>query len=196
MLARLKPDPPLGEFAAARERLRAVDTPFQALVEKRESARVGLSLSRNQRDAESDRCEAARRQAGDYFALARKRPDKVAAEIADLDYEIESQEPNVVREREIWNVAVRKEATLIAIGMQPRQRAAAEKIGRGLEMLSAGLDEESLVRQDFANASPDQSVSAYLPDCSMELASTGSLSDWGSGASVWARRLKGIGILK
>jgi hypothetical protein len=195
MIKRQKSDPPLLEFEVGRARWRSIDADWKALLGKRDAMRVALSLARNPPDAEGDRGDVARRIAGEYAALVRKRPDHVARDLADLDYEIQLQQVNVIREREIWDACRWREANRLAIARQPRQRAAVEKTGKALELLSIAIAEECAIREEYSRASPE-AISAFLPDCSFELASVGSLADWGSGASVWARRMKGLGLIQ
>jgi hypothetical protein len=187
--ARLKPDPPQTENYPALNAKRN-------LLARREALSIGLALARNQRDAESDRTAAARHIAGDCYPLARRRPDKVAAELREIDDELELLEPDLRRERELYEADRQRRANLKAIALQPRHRAAVVKIGKALELLSMALQEESDVRSEFAaGMSNDLAMNPHLLDASTELAAVGSLADWNSGASQWARRMQKIGIL-
>ena len=114
--------------------------------------------------------------------------------LATTELAIEESTPEYHRGCELWAAACRRETTLIASALQPRHRRAVKKMAKALEALSIAMTEEHETRAELHRTAPERE-SAHLPDCSHDL-NIGTLADWNSPASGWARRMRKLTILE
>lgn len=195
---KLKPDSPLDDvpdnFAAASIRWRAIDGARRALIKRRESLRMALNLAALGDDADSERAAIAREQAGEFLPLAKSFPRRVEVELEETDFKLAEGAVEHRRQRELFQAACDGETTRVAVALQPRHRAAVEGIAKAVEKLSEAIADERDVRDKLARTAP-QASSPLLPDASSDLR-IGTLAEWATPASQWARRMRAIGILR
>ncbi len=187
-----KTKPTMVDFEAATARWAEVDAKRRALVERLDGMELALNYARNGVDKRVP--EAIRAKADPYFNLANGNPRKLAGEIDDVGYEIAENNTEYGAERELYQAAARRETARLAKELQPRHREAVQAIAGALESLSRALEQESDIRSELTQTAPE-ATSAYLPNCSGFLA-FGSLADWNSPASQWARQMRKMEILR
>ena len=162
-----------------------------------DSLETAISLAANPADAENPHSvpQTIHDKAKKFKQLAERRPDVARQQLTELRYEIEDHLPFYYRAIEARLHHRRREADTIARELQPRQRAAVKKIAKALEALSIALIEEADVRHEFRQRSPHPD-SAYLPDCTREIAMIGAVGEYGAPAQRWACRMRELGVLK
>ncbi len=186
-----KTEPTMPDFEAAEARWAEVDAKRRGLVERQDGMELALNYARNGVDKRVP--EAIRAKADPYNNLADRNPRKLAREIDDIAHEIADSNVEYGAVRERWQAASRRKTAQIAIKLQPRHREAVKAIAAALEALSSALEQESDIRSELTQTAPE-ATSAYLPNCSGFL-NFGSLADWNSPASQWARHMRKMGIL-
>ncbi len=179
------------DFEAAKARWAEVDAKRSALVERHDGMELALNYARNGVDKRVPK--EIRAKAGPHNNLANRNPQKLAGEIDDVAYEIADSNAEYGAERERWQAASRDETARIAQELQPRHRAAVQKIAGALEDLSRAMEAETGVRAELTRTAPE-ATSAYLPDCSSFL-NFASLAVWQTPASQWARHMRKMEIL-
>jgi hypothetical protein len=184
------PDPPPSEFELARDRYSRSQAELEKLSAEERSLRLALGLANNPTDADSDRCAEARRIAGKYYGLAVRRPDQVAARLREIQYELDDRNNEFVTERDLWEVARRRETTRIAEQLAPKHRAAVMAIARAFEALSAAIQSERDVHAELSRTAPERE-SALLPSMAPAI---GTLAEYDSVAAAWARRYRQMGF--
>ena len=192
MMTKLKAEPTTPSLKAAEARWAEIDLKWRKMIEHRDGIRMAQSLSfdrNNQRVPQHLRDKAA-----PFMKQAVRRPERLDEQLADVWDEIDDFDPEYQAERDIWNAARRRETTKLAGELQPRHRAAVEKIGEALSALSRAMEEEVEIHAELARTAPE-AESALLPNCIVELV-IGTLADWNSPASEWARRMRKLGILE
>ena len=134
-----------------------------------------------------------RKKAAPFLKMAVRRPEKLNDQLADIEDEIDESTSEYEAVRDLWNAARRRETTRIAGDLQPRHRVAVIKIAEALSAMSRAMEAEAEIRAELARTAPEVE-SALLPNCIAGLV-IGSLGDFNSPASDWARRMRKIGIL-
>ena len=191
----LKPqtaEPAVSDFETAKARWKKIAGKRREMLARHEGMAAALSLT----SGESTRnvAQSVRDQAAPYLDLAGRRRRKLIGQIEDLVEEIEEFTRKNQDENEIWQAARRRETSRLAGELQPRHRAAVKAMAKALEALSLAMSDEIEVRADLARVAPERD-SAKLPDCSTGLA-IGTLADWRSPASEWARNVRKLKILE
>jgi hypothetical protein len=79
--------------------------------------------------------------------------------------------------------------------LQPKHRAAVKQLAAAVEALSAAITAEREVRDEMQASGLAANGSGYLSDCSSQLG-TGTLDEWSSRASAWARDMRRLGVLR
>jgi hypothetical protein len=184
------------EYEAARRRW----TDFQA---RREAARTkvqGLEAAvqlADHRTAQPNApaSELLSRRAAEALQGATPSPRRLLQLLDDAREAAEVVETEVAAEHRTWEAARRTEHERIAIGLQPRHRAAVLAIAKAVEALSAATSAERAVRDELAATGLAPLGSGFLPDCSSAL-QVGTLDEWSSRASAWARDMHRIGVLR
>ena len=183
---------PVSEFDAAKARWIEATAKHRELVERAEAMELALKFTSE--DAVGRAPQHLREKAGPFLKLAAKRRPKVIEQLADTEVEIEDSTPMYQVDRDLYQAACRRETSRIARDLQPRHRAAVKAIATALEALSLAIEEETTTRAELAHVAPER-VSAHLPDCSHDLV-VGTLADWNSPASAWARRMRKLSVLE
>ena len=181
----------MSDFDAAEARWKEVRDKDRELTERHEAMRLALSLTF---DGSGKRApEHLREKAKPFLKLAAKRRGKLTDQIADVEDEIDDFKPKLMVENELWQAARRRETNRLAGDLQPRHKVAVKSIATALEALSIAIEEETTTRAALARVAPEPE-SALLPNCSHDLL-VGTLTDWNSPASAWARRMRKLQIL-
>lgn len=186
------PAAPVSEFEAAKARWTEATAKHRELIERAEAMQLALKLT--SQHAVGQAPQHIREKAQPFLKLATKRRPNLLDRLATVELAIEESNPEYQQECELWKAACRRETTLIASALQPRHRRAVKAIARALEALSIALTEEYETRAELARTAPERE-SAHLPDCSHDLP-IGTLADWNSPASAWARRVRKLKILE
>jgi len=182
------------DFEAACIEYDAADRALQGKVRERESKRLALSLAAgNVADLASDRTAKARELAGEELARAQRRPDKVLAELRDLDDELHNLRARHAAASERWAHAKSRRTTQIALALQPKQADLARRIGKTLEALSLLIAESDRLDAEFHSQAPNAS-SVFWQSVASEL-HWARLNDWRSAASAWAKRMHQLNLL-
>ncbi len=180
------------DFQTAKARWAEVDAKHREMIERLEGMKLAVSFAKSGIAKRTP--QTLRDQADPYMKLATGRPDKMASQYNDLVEDIADFTPKLQVERELWQTACRGETGRIARDLQPRHRAAVKRIAKAMEALSLAMADEMDIHAELARTAPEPS-SAYLPNCVAEL-TIGTLADWNSPASHWARRMREIRILE
>ena len=187
-----KPKTAVPDFATAKARWAEIDAKHRDLIERRDGIQLALSFSKSGLDKRTP--EALVAKARPFLDQARGRPRTLARQLTKLEDEIEDLTTKVQVELELWQAARRQETGRIARDLQPRHRAAIKEIAKAVEALSRAMTEELDTRAELARTAPEQ-TSAYLPNCIGGLV-IGTLVDWNSPASEWARAMRELKILE
>ncbi len=188
-----KPEPAAPSFETAAARWREIDAKHRALLDRREGMALAQSLTFNGDNTRTP--QHLRDKAKPYLKLASRRPLKLDEQRADIADEIDEFTPVYQAAHENWQAARRRETNRLASEIQPRHQEAVSAIAKALEALSVAIDDEIATRTELAQVGAPEHESALLPDCSGDLL-VGSLADWNSPASAWAREMRKIGILR
>ena len=180
------------DFEAAKARWAEIDVKRRKLLEQSDGIRLAQNYARSGVDKRVP--EAIRAKADPYLKLAKRSPQKMAQQLEDVLYAIEDFDPKFQVERDLYQAACQRETSRVALDLQPRHRAAVKEIVKAIEALSRAMTDEIETRAELARTAPDTS-SAYLPNCVAGL-TIGTLADWNSQASEWARRMRRIGVLE
>jgi hypothetical protein len=192
MLARLtRQAETITEWQAAQARYRSATEERSKLLAELRSLELAASLANNPSDAQSPRTDAARRDAAEYLALAKRRPETVAEKIRDLTYMIEDGAAAYRNEVDLYHAAMRAESNRVAAELAPAHRDTVRRVAKAIEELSRATAAERNVRAEFSRRAPEQ-VSARLPPLD---GCWGTLGEWGSILSAWARTARKLGYL-
>jgi hypothetical protein len=189
VMTKTRPDPPADaeDFPTINRRM----TGFLDGIRKRKTA---LSLAANYADADAERAAWARTFAADFVEIAKRRPDKLIAEIRDLEDEAESLEPFLLAAREKHEQLQAQQATAIARELQPKQKQIVKRISGALESLSAALGDARDLHREFDRRSP-RPTSPFWANTAGELMGLANLADYRSAGAVWAQRMRSLGLL-
>ena len=182
------------DFEAARERFDKATEKYEALQAAVENTRAALYMSNTADSARASIAPSVRERAQSAYPRGLPRRAKLIRQAEDAADALEDATPAFQVERELYAAAARRETARIAQELQPRHRATVQKIAQALEDLSRALEAEAEVRAELAREAPE-AISAFLPNCSAFL-QFGSLVDWNTPASQWARKMREIGILE
>ena len=193
--AMLKPktaEPEVPDFAIAQTRWTEVRDKDREMIEHREGIKLALTFAKGGVGRQTP--QNLRDQAEPFLALAKRRPRQLADQLDDLIDEIEDFAPKLGVEHELYQAARWRETNRLAGELQPRHRAAVKGMAKALEALSLAMTDEIEIRAELARKAPERE-SAKLPDCSSGLL-VGTLADWNSAASEWARTVRKLKILE
>lgn len=179
------------DFFPAQARWNEVRDRDRELMERHEAMRAALSITSGY-DVKNV-SEGTFAKAQPYLKLGQRRREKLIDQLADIADEIADFKPKLMVESELWQAARRRETAVIAGKMQPAHKAAITAIAKALEALSIAIEEETATRKELARVAPERE-SSLLPNCSDDLM-VGTLADWNSPASAWARRMRKLNIL-
>ena len=182
---------PVSEFDAAKARWTAATAAHRELLDRAEAMHLALKLTSE--NAISRAPQHLRDRAKPYLKLASKRRPKLLDQLAEVELAIEESNPIYHAECEAWAATCRRETTRIARELQRPHKRAVKAIGAAVEALSVAIYDETAVRAELAKRAPEFE-SAHLPDCSHDLR-IGTLADFNSAASAWARRMRKLEIL-
>ena len=170
-MTKLKDESTAPSLESAEARWAKIHAKHCKMIEARDGMQMARSLyfDRNNKRVP----ERLRKIAAPFMKLAVRRPQKLDEQLDDVADEIADFEPEYQAERDLW--------------------AAVLKIGEALSALSLAMEEEAEIRSELASTAPE-TESALLPNCIAGLV-VGSLGDFNSPASDWARRMRKIGIL-
>ena len=138
--------------------------------------------------------ETLRARAEAFAERADNDADGLAAEALAMEREAAAMGPAVVAAKATFDAAARRETTRIALGLQPRHEAAAKKVIRAVERLSAATSEERAVRRELERTAP-VATSPFLPDLTTVLG-CGTIAEYGSPAWQFARMVRQLRILE
>ena len=192
MLKQKIAEPPVPDFETVRARWTEFRDKDRDLIARHEGIKLALTFAKGGVDDRAP--QHLRDKAEPYLALAKRRPRVLANQLEDVVDEIEDFKPKLGVEHELWQAARRRETNRLAGEMQPRHRAAVKAMAKALEALSVAMTDETEIRAELARVAPERE-SAKLPNCSDGLR-VGTLADWNSPASEWARNVRKLKILE
>ena len=188
-----KPESAVSDFLTAKTRFEKASAGYDAKHEAVENIRAALFWSRASDTEKNSIAISVRERVQAAYPKSLPQLRNLARQAEDADEALEDATPGFLVERELWQAACRRETVRIAVGLQPRHRAAVQKIAGALEDLSRAMEAETDVRAELARTAPE-ATSAYLPDCSSFL-QFNSLAVWHTPASQWARHMRKMEIL-
>jgi hypothetical protein len=193
MLARLKPDPPRSDFQIAFAAYEAAKSAWGALVAEEEALKVAaIAQNVSDEDRAGDRFEWIRKKIAEHYGTKRMpAPWRIPDLSRELRERIELELPKWFAAQQEWEIARSKETSRLAIALQARQRGAVKKIAAAAEKLSEAMMEERELHDELARNAPNP-ASAYLPDCSPQIAG---LDDWQGELFQWRRRMRELKLL-
>ena len=153
-----------------------------------------LALNLMSENAISRAPQHPRDRAKPFLKLASKRRPKLFDQLAEVEVAIEESNPIYHAECEAWAATCRRETTRIARELQRPHKRAVKAIAKAVEALSLAIADEIEIRAELSRTAPEPE-SAHLPDCSTDLR-VGTLVDWNSAASAWARKMRKLEILR
>ena len=166
-----------------------------ALADKMARGKVAASLAAGVSEAgDPERTRWAKAYAKDYAEIARRRPERLAAEIRDAQDELESLLPFHAAAFEKYERALSRQTAEVAIALQPKQKILVKRIAGLLEQLSSAIAEARELQAELTRRAP-LPTSAHLPCVTTEISNM-SLGRYDTAASRWVARMKQIGILK
>ncbi len=189
-----KPESAVSDFLTAKTRFEKASADYDGKHEAVENIRAAIFWSRASDSEKNLIAMSVRERVQAAYPKGLPQLRKLVRQAEDAAEALEDATPGFLVERELWAAASRRETTHVALDLQPRHRADVKAIAKALEDLSRSMAAEEETRAELARTAPEQS-SAYLPNCSAFLA-FGSLADWNSPASVWARQMRKMGILE
>lgn len=179
-------------------------TEFNRIQEKREKlfqSLEGMKLARSfsvtsgkLSDVEDRVPDHLKEKAKPYFDMAVGRPNKLLESILDAEDSISKIAPEFIAAHENLEAEKRHETNRVAEQFQPKHRETVKRMVQALEDLSQAMADEKEVRAQFAKAAP-LPTSSRLPDLSIEHF-CGSITDWGSPAWEWARKIRKLEIVR
>ena len=184
-------DPAEPDFVAAQGRWNEIRATDRELMARHEAMRLALLFTANQDISRVSKDQLDKAQP--YMNLANRRPEKLQDDLGDVADEIAVFKPKLGVEHELWQAARRRETNRLAGELQPRHQAAVKGIAKALETLSLAIEQETTTRKELARVAPERE-SALLPNCSDDLV-VGTLADFNSPASAWAKRMRRLKIL-
>jgi hypothetical protein len=191
----VKPDPPArdvaGDYAEALTAWRAVNTKMCSLRAEIDRRRLALTFAGQSEIPERSKHIAA--TVADLIAATRRSPLRAASDLEGLEFDATELQPRHIAAHETYTIARNVLASEIAMTFRDRHLTATKKVIVAIEALSAALQMERDVRHDFSSVSPEPS-SHLLPDISRDLRDM-DLASWDSIASVWARRIRKLGVV-
>lgn len=181
------------DFETAKARFEKASAEFDAKREAVENTKSALYWSKTSDGDRASIAPAIRERVARAYPNGVPRRAKLVRQAEDAAEALEDATPGFEVERELYAAAARRETAKIAQELQPRHRTAVQAIAKALEALSLAMAEETDIRVELAREAPE-GKSAYLPNCSAYL-SFGSLADWNSPASQWARKMRELKII-
>ena len=181
-------------FQGARARWNAAQAEHQALLERIEGLEAALVLTGmlpGEPDQERNRVVATRAER--YLQGRQISRRRLALELEETRETLPASLERLHEERSAFDRASRDEAERAAKALVPHHRAAVLDLAKAVEVLCRSIAAEAAVRQEFARTAPEP-ASLLLPDVGSELL-LGTLDDYHSPASAWARRLRSLGVL-
>ena len=179
------------EFDTAKARWTEVTAKHRELLDRAETMKLALQLT-NQ-PAVGRAPQHLRDRAKPFLKLAAKRRPNLFDQLAEVELAIEESNPAYHREREAWAATCRRETTRIARELQRPHKRAVKAMAKAVEALSLAIVDEIETRAELARTAPE-CESSHLPDCTYDL-KIGTLADFNSAASTWARRMRKLEIL-
>jgi uncharacterized protein YukE len=182
------------------EQARARWTAFQARREQRREQVEGYEAALQLADHRLARPDAPQndvlaRRAARVLQEHPMSARRLHQQLEDVREELEAIQGQVAAEHDLWQAALAAEHERVALTLQPRHRQAVEAIGQAVEQLSQAITAEREVREEMQATGLAPLGSALLPDCSSMLR-VGTLDEWSSRASAWARDMHRIGIIR
>ena len=187
-------DPRPSAYESARQRWAEARAAVRELTERLEDAKAALRLhgydaGRGERltlapiRARAERFLAGRNPSQRHIQRAGEDlEDQLAAALGRLRAAQEDHQ----RERDLAAMALAKQ-------LQPRHKAAVRRLAKAIEDLSAATAEERAVRAEMLASGLAPTGSPLLPDASGSL--LGTLAEFESPASRWAREMRRLGVL-
>ena len=191
-LAKKTTEPAVSEFEAAEARWKEFRDKDRELIEREEGLKLALASSSS--SGIDDRMPQHLRDRAEQIAQGVRRPQELNALLERVHDEIADFKPKLSEEYETYQAARRRETNRLAGELQPRHRSAVKAMAKALEALSLAMTEEIDTRAELVRVAPEH-LSSKLPDCSTGLL-VGTLADWNSPASEWARAMRKLTILE
>ncbi len=150
------------DYHAAAASFAEIDGRLKALGAAIDARRLALQLAPDD-EATSRTPGALWSLAKPHLTAARRRPAKVADEIANLELEAHDLVLPHRQAKDAMDLAARQETDQIAIVLQPRHRAVVKKLVSAAEAFSMALAAERAIRFELRRQAP-WPTSGFLPD--------------------------------
>jgi hypothetical protein len=175
------------EFEQARARWAAAAAARRALKERLDGCRAALQYADHRPAPGEHFAPVLEDRARRYLAGRAPDRDRLARQLAELEYELKESAATYSIESASWKLAVENEAARRAAALKPKHAVAIRKIAAAVEALSAAVEQEREIRRELGEVG-----GTALVDAGYEL---GSLADFNLPLSVWNRRMLQAGLL-
>ncbi|MGY2806382.1 hypothetical protein [Bradyrhizobium sp. USDA 4506] len=127
---------------------------------------------------------------------ARRNPLRTARRLEDLRDDMMQLQPELEAAKVRFEVLAAQEAIKLRDELRPAHERAVIDIARALELLSAALEAEAAVHDEFQRRAPMGGMFSPLPNLSSDLKAFAWLPSWDSVGSVWGREARRHGYLR